>query len=79
MSARIWKLQKPFLAMLYWRKELEMLSRILKSYEVKNVNAVVDAYPCDEDIAKPNKVIFQLSKKILIGKGSITELRLGML
>ena len=44
-------------------KELEMLSRLLKSFGMKDVKAVVDAYPCDGYMAK---------------KRTITELRLGL-
>ena len=43
--------------MLYWKKELEMLSRLIKNYGRKEVKAVVDAYPHDIYIAKKNKTV----------------------
>ena len=45
-----------------------MLLRLLKSFGMKNVKAVVDAYPNDGDMAKkPNNVLFQLGREIAIG------------
>ena len=37
---------------LYWKKELEMLLRLLKSFGMKDANAVVDSYPCDAETTK---------------------------
>ena len=46
-----------------------MLSRLLKTFGMKEVKAVVDAYPCDGDMAKkPNSILFQLSREISIGE-----------
>ena len=53
--------------MLYWKKELEMLSRLLKNFGMKEVEAVVDAYPCDGDAAKKsNSILFELGREIAI-------------
>ena len=55
--------------MLYWKNELEMLLRLLKSFGMKEVKAVVDAYSCDSDMAnKPNTILFQLGREIAIGE-----------
>ena len=64
--------------MLYWEKELEMLSRLLKNFGMKDVEAVVDASSHDRDMAtKKNKIFFLFDRKIAVGKGS-KKLRLGM-
>ena len=34
------------------KKELEMLSRLLKTFGMKKVKAVADVYPCDGNMAK---------------------------
>ena len=36
-----------FLPMLYWKKELEMLLRLLKTFGTKEFEAIVNAYSCD--------------------------------
>ena len=38
--------------MLTLKKELEMLSRLLKTFGLKEVKAVVDIYPVDGDMTK---------------------------
>ena len=44
---------------------------------MKDVKAVVNAYPCDDNMAKnPNNPLFELGMKITIGKESQTELKL---
>ena len=56
-----------------------MLSRLLKSFGMKDVMAVVDAHPCDENMAKiSNSILFQLGREIQIGEGIMTRLRLGL-
>ena len=58
-----------FLLMLYCKKELEMLSRLLKTFGMKVIKAVMDVYPCDGGTAKkPNSILFQLSGEIVIGE-----------
>ena len=48
-----------------------MLSRLLKSFRIQNVNVVLDAYPPDGDmVKKPKNILFQLGKVIAIGEGS---------
>ena len=42
--------------MLYKKKELEKLSRLLKTFGIKEVKAVVDVYPCECDMAKKQTV-----------------------
>ena len=45
-----------------------MLSRLLKNFWMKDVEVVVDAYPCDGDMSKkPNKILFQLGREIARG------------
>ena len=42
---------------------------------MKEIKAVVDAYPCDGDMAKkPNSILFQLGGDIAIGERRQTEL-----
>ena len=43
-----------------------MLLRILKSFGMKDVEAVVDAYVCDGDFKK-NNILFSFGKEIEIG------------
>ena len=45
-----------FLPILYWKKELEMVSRLLKGHSLKEIKSVVDAYPCNGDMAKNQTV-----------------------
>ena len=46
-----------------------MLSRLLKTFGM--IKAVVDAYPCDGDMAKiTNSILFQLGREIVIGEKS---------
>ena len=49
-----------FLPMHYWKKEKEILLRLLKKLGKKYVKAVVDVYPCDGDIAK-NQTLFSFN------------------
>ena len=44
-----------FSHLFYSRKELEMLSRLLKTFGMKEVKEVVDAYQCNGDMAKNQK------------------------
>ena len=56
-----------------------MLSRLFNSFGMKEVKAVIGAYPCDGDMAKkPNSILFQFSREKAIVEGSQTELRLGL-
>ena len=43
---------------LYWKKKLEMLSRLLKHFGVKDVKAIVDTYPHDGDSKKTSNILF---------------------
>ena len=45
-----------------------MLSRLLKTFGMKEVKEVVDAYPCDGDMAKNNSILFQLGRETAIGE-----------
>ena len=75
----IWKLQKPIFANAFWKKELELLSRLLKTFGMKDVKEVVNAHSCDGDMAKKTSIVlFQLGREITIGEGSKTELKLGV-
>ena len=56
-----------------------MLSRLLKTIEMKVVKAVVDVYPCHGDMAKkPNSILFKLDRRIVIGENNRTDLRLNL-
>ena len=59
------------IAMLFQTKKLEMLSMLLKNVEMKDIKAAVDAYPCDEEMAK-NQARLSIREKERL------ELRLGM-
>ena len=56
-SLQIWKLQKPIFANAILEKELGMLSRLLKTFGMKHVKAVVDAFPHDGKMTK-NQTLF---------------------
>ena len=56
--------------MLYWKKELEMLSSLLKTFGMKEVKVVVYACPCDGDMAKTNTTLFQLGREVVISEKS---------
>ena len=46
---------------------------------MKEVKAVINAYPHDGDMAKkPNSILFQFGREISFDEGSQTELRLGL-
>ena len=48
-----------------------MLSRLMKSFGMKGVKAVVDAYPHEDDmVKKPNIILFQLDRGIAVGEES---------
>ena len=64
-----------FLLMHDQKKELNMLLRLLKSFGMKEIIAVVNAYPCDM-ARKPNSILFHMGREIAISKVSQTELRL---
>ena len=69
--------RRQILPMLYWKKELEMLLRLLKTFGMEEVKAVEDAYPCDGNMAKkPNSILFQLGREIAVSEKCQTELRL---
>ena len=71
--------RRRFLPMLFREKKLEMLLRLLKTYGMKEVKAVANAYPCDGDMAKkPNSILFQLGREIAIGEKNRIVLRLGL-
>ena len=41
-----------------------MLSRLLRSFRIKDIKAVADAYPNNGGMAKkPNSILFQLGRK----------------
>ena len=50
------ELQKAFLPVLYWKKVLEMVWSLLKSFGMKDVNAVDDVYLHDGDMTKNQTV-----------------------
>ena len=54
--------------MLYWKKEIEVLSRLLKTFGMKEVKAMVDVYPCDGDMAKNLTAISFHWAEIVIGE-----------
>ena len=55
-----WNCRRQFLPMLYLKKELETLSRLLKTFGMNEAKAVVDADQCDGDITKNlNSILFQ--------------------
>ena len=50
------------LPILYWKKELKLLQRLLKCFGMKGVKAVVAGYPCDGAMAKKrNNTVFNLA------------------
>ena len=64
--------------MLYWKKELEMLSKLFKAFGMKEIKAVFDVYPCDSDMAKKrNSILFQLGREIMIGEKSFIKFETG--
>ena len=67
-----------FLPMLYWKKEIEVLSRLLKTFGMKEVKAMVDVYPCDGDMAKNLTAISFHWAEIVIGEKNQTDLRLDL-
>ena len=48
--------RRGFLPMLIWKKEIEMLLSLLKSFRMKDVNAIDDVYPHDVKMAKNQTV-----------------------
>ena len=44
-----------FLPIICWKKELELLLILLKSFGMKDVKAVVGAYPCDGDMTQKTR------------------------
>ena len=50
--------ESQFLPILYWKKEIEMFSRLLKNFETKDVKAVVNSYPHVGDMAKTKQYSF---------------------
>ena len=73
------RLRSRCLSMLYWKKELEMLSSI-KSSKMKNINDVVDSYSCDGDMAtKTSKICFRLGREISTGDTGRTKHKLALI
>ena len=69
-----------FLALIFanplLKKELEMFFKLLKISGTKEVKAIIDVYPCDDDMTKrPNRILFQWSRDIVIGEKNHTELK----
>ena len=48
--------------MLYWEKKLEMLLTLLKTFRMKEVNTMVDVYPCGGDMAKIKQHPFSIGQ-----------------
>ena len=58
---------------------LKMFLRLLKTFGMEEVKAVVDAYQGDGYMEnKTNSILVQLGKQIAIGEKRWTELRLGL-
>ena len=69
-----------FLALIFanplLKKELEMFFKLLKISGTKEVKAMIDVYSCDGDMTKrPNSILFQWSRDIVIGEKNRTELK----
>ena len=65
--------------MLYCEKKLEMILRMLKSFRINDVDAVVDSYLHSGNmVKKTNIILFQLGRKIAIIESRHTEFRLGL-
>ena len=64
--------------MLYWKKELEMLLRLFKSFGMEEVKTVVDAYPCDGDMKKNKEYPLSTGQRYTNQWKNWTELWLGL-
>ena len=77
MTCGIWKLQKSIFANGLLEKKARNAVYTCENFGMKDITAVVDAYPHDEAmLEKPKKIFFQLDKEISIEEKG--KLRLGL-